>query len=296
MKRLKRYGAILLLLVVGGYFIFQGSTELLNNWRPSREGQALVDVPNCLFMLLAGLGMFSSGVFLIWFFRFARKAVDILCIAEHEYATVDARQFKHLDLEFYEQSQLLLETHGYRFLADQENLTARRIGGGRSPIRMMVSGDGVTAAAMFHIRPSWFWRCWGVQDSRVLDLESQFSNGEWIVTSNAQSAGALEQPPEVDAVHLSKDTCFETLIESHGKRVASYLNKHPGVEPVRMETLEDVHRMTAELTRVRAEHRRQTGLTNIELERISRSGPSEAMDIVHEGIAAGREKHKSKAA
>jgi hypothetical protein len=296
MKRLKRYGAILMLLVVGGYFIFQGSTELLNNWRPSREGQALMDVPNCLFRLLAGFGMFSSGVFLIWFFRFTRKKVDELCVAEHEYATVDATQFKHLDVAFYEQSRLLLETHGYRFLGDRENLTYRRNTGLRTPYRVMVSGDGVTAAGIYHLRQRWYWRCLGVKDSKVLDLESKFSNGEWVITCNAQEAGALDQPPGVDAIHLSRDTCFETLIESHSKRVASFLNRHPGVEPTRMETLEDVHRMQAELLKAKAEHRRRTGLTKPELQRISGKGPSQEMDILHDGISAGHEKEKGKAA
>ena len=246
--------------------------------------------------LLGGIGIFLAGVHLIWFFHFAAKKVGELCVAEHEFATVDARQFKQLDLAFYQQSQLLLETHGYRFLADREDLTFRRSSGLRIPLRVMVSGDGVTAAGIYHVRQRWYWRCLGLKDLKGLDLESKFSNGEWIITSNAQAAGALDQPLGVDAIHLSTDTCFETLLESHGKRVESFLKRHPGVGPLRMETLDDVHRMQAELLKVKAEHRRQTGLTKIELQRISETGPSEELDILHEGIAAGHDKKTGKAA
>jgi hypothetical protein len=246
--------------------------------------------------LLGGLGIFLAGVHVLWFFRYAGRKVAELCVEEHEFATVDARQFKHLDFAFYEQSQRLLETHGYRFLADREDLTFRRNNGLRIPLRVMVSREGVTAAGIYHLRQRWYWRFLGLKDAKVLDLESKFSNGVWVITTNAQAAGALDQPPGVDAIHLSVDTCFETLIESHGKRVASFLNRHPGVEPARMETLEDVHRMQAELLKAKAEHRRRTGLTKPELQRISGKGPSQEMDILHDGISAGHEKQKGKAA
>jgi len=363
MNTLKRYVAIVVCLLFGGFLIADGWKELRNSWRLSREGRSVqgkvVDnetfqwkrdttyylsaefktadgivhrkrlevssgvyykgldagtvtvhylpadpdicvagdrVPLRFLWLLAGLGIFAAGLYLIWFFHWARKKVGELCITEHEYATVDARKFKHLDLAFYEQSQLLLETHGYRFLADREDLTLRRNSGLRIPLRVMVSGDGVTAAGIYHLRHRWYFRCLGAKDSQVLDLASKFSNGQWLCTSNAEAAGALEQPPGLDAIHLSADTCFETLIESHSKRVASFVNRHRGVEPVRMETLEDVHRMLAEILKAKAEHRRQTGLTNQELQRISGKGPSAEMDIIHEGISGGREKKRDKAA
>ncbi len=326
MNRLKRYAAVTILLVVGSYLIGDGSRELRNSWRLSHEGRTTtgkvfdnstfrserntayylsvefqvgkgltlrekIEVSSGVYLkaigsgtvtvhylpsdpdicvagdtvsirfgtLLAGLGIFLAGVHLLWFFRYAGKKVAELCVEEHEFAMVDARQFKHLDFAYYEQSQRLLETHGYRFLADRE-------------------------------------RCLGVADAKVLDLESKFSNGVWVITSNAQAAGALDQPSGMDAIHLSVDTGFETLIESHGKRVASCLNRHPGVEPAGMETLEDVHRMQAELLKAKAEHRRRTGLTKPELQRISGKGPSQEMDILHDGISAGHENKKGKAA
>src|SRR6185503_2578033 len=217
MNTLKRYVAIVVCLLFGGFLIADGWKELRNSWRLSREGRSVqgkvVDnetfqwkrdttyylsaefktadgivhrkrlevssgvyykgldagtvtvhylpadpdicvagdrVPLRFLWLLAGLGIFAAGLYLIWFFHWARKKVGELCITEHEYATVDARKFKHLDLAFYEQSQLLLETHGYRFLADREDLTLRRNSGLRIPLRVMVSGDGVTAAGIYH--------------------------------------------------------------------------------------------------------------------------------------------------
>jgi hypothetical protein len=289
MKRLKRYFIVSVLLIVGGLVSADGWTELRDSWSVGTE-------PLRYWGLLQGLALFSSGLYLLWFFRYARKKVGELCVVECEYETVDARDYRQLDFAHYEEGRLALESNDYRFLADYEDLVFRRNSGLRIPIRVLVSRDGGVSAGIYHLRQRWYFRVLGVKDSKVIDLETKFSNGEWLATSNAQAAGALDQPPGVDAIHLADGTCFETMIESHHKRVALYLRKHPGVVPVRVATLEDVHQIQAELKKIKAEYRRAHGLTKAELQRIAGVGPTEEMDIVHEGIAAGQKPDQRKSA
>jgi hypothetical protein len=290
MKRLKRNAVVAILLVVGGLMSADGWTELRTSWSAGDSE------PLRFWGLLQGLGLFFSGVYLLWFFRFARKKVGELCVVDYEYEIVDARDFKQLDFAYYEDGRRVLEHHGYRFLADYEQLVFRRNSGLRIAIRVLISQDGSTSAGIWHLRQRWYLRALGVKDAKAIDLETKLSNGEWLVTSNAQAAGALDQPPGIDAIHLPNGTCFEMMIESHHKRIALYVQKHPGVEPVRVATLEDVHRLQAELQRIKAEYRRANGLTKQELQRIAGVDPSEGLDIVHEGIAAGHKPDQRKSA
>jgi hypothetical protein len=48
-----------------------------------------------------------------------------LMVNKFEYQKVEAREFPHLDLSFYDNVQKELENRGYTFLADLENLTLR---------------------------------------------------------------------------------------------------------------------------------------------------------------------------
>jgi hypothetical protein len=68
----------------------------------------------------------------------------------------------------------------------------------------------------------------------------------------------------LSGVYLDNDTCLETVIESHGKRVTVYEHKHIDAVPVVARTLEDVVRLSAELQRRKASHRQATGLTQQE--------------------------------
>ena len=240
---------------------------------------------------LFGLSCMVGGLYLIWFFRFAQVQVRNLCVPVHEFTTVDAHQYK-VDHTYYEQGRTFLSSRGFRFLADCEDLTFRQQNGLRIPIRTMVSEDGATSAGLYHFRPRWIWRLLGAREFKVLDLETQFTDGRWLVTTNAALAGALLSPPAVNSLHLPAQTPFATIVDTHIRNLVTFLTVNPGVQPVRLTTLDDVHRAQADLQRIKAEHREVTGLTKEELERIGGATPSVATAILHDGIQAGHESNK----
>ncbi len=245
--------------------------------------------------LAAGLFMLASGLHLLWFFRNARRRVASLCVEEHQMATVNAIDYRHLDYAFYENGRRTLENHGYRFLADREDLTFRRDNGLRIAIRSLLSHDGATLAGLYHLRQRWLYRLLGAPDCRILDLETRFANGDWLITSNATAAGALSQPPGVNSVFLPVKTPLETIIEAHQQRLAAYQQAHPDTALNRAATLEDADRLAADLQRRKALHRQATGLTREELQKISGQPPSLELSIVHDGIAAGVDADRKKA-
>lgn len=234
------------------------------------------EVEREFFTLALGLGIVVAGGVLAFTRSPTHSAAQAtadqiarLCLAEYEYRPADPRRFRAVDHRFYEEGRRLLEWHGYVPLGDQENVTLNRQSNGAPTfLRLHVSREGTTMSALYHFRPNWIWRLLGAREARVLDLETQFTDGRWLVTCNAEAAGQLESPPGIDAAHLPDRTPLEAVVQAHETRLADFLRRHPGASPVVVRSLEDVQRAQATLQRLKAEHRRRIGLTKEELRRL----------------------------
>jgi hypothetical protein len=202
---------------------------------------------------------------------------------------VDAAKFKYLDLAFYDNGRRHLEALGYRYLDDQENVTLRRRSGISTFIRILLSRDQTTMADFYHFIPRFALRILGAKSSKVLDLETWFSDGCFVCTSNAEMAGKLESPPAIDALRLPAGTAWDMLLEAHQRRVNKYLATHPGVTPVKLTGLADVRRAQDEQQRIKAEFRRRIGLSRTELERFAGAQGRE-VDRLHDALTERRER------
>lgn len=211
------------------------------------------------------------------------KSLGPLKQTRHEYAAVDANDFKHLDLAFYDNGWRYLEQLGYTYLGDQENLTARSSLAARTFLRIMTSQDGTIMAAMYHFKPKMVLRAMSIKESKILDLETWFNNGCFVTTSNAENAGKLTSPPSIDAQFLPSETPMETIVQFHNQRVQSYLASNAGVQAYGIRTLEDVMNAQAEMQRIKAEFRQGTGLSKEELERIAGESSPE-IDKLHASL------------
>jgi hypothetical protein len=79
------------------------------------------------------------------------KRIDLLTMTKHEYEAVDARKFTHLDLDYYDTQQRCLESLGFRYLQDSENVTLRNSPSNPNVfMRVMVRADGLTSAEFWH--------------------------------------------------------------------------------------------------------------------------------------------------
>ena len=213
-----------------------------------------------------------------------------MTLTKHEYATVDGKTFKHLDQSFYQQGQSVLEARNFRFLGDVENVTLQKTNKGpRTFLRLFVHAGTNTMAALYHFRPPWAVRVLGAKDAKVIDLETWFADGTFVCTGNAEMAGKLQSPPEIDTVQMVASTSWAQVIEAHEKRINRHLERHPGVMPVAVNNLADVLRAQEEMQRIKGQHRQATGLTKDELENIMGS-KSEALDKVHATYAERRDK------
>ena len=156
-------------------------------------------------------------------------------------------------------------------------------------LRVLVSRDGVSMACLYHFTPRGLMRFLGVKEFKVVDFETQFSDGTFACTTNAEMAGKLDFPAVIDAFYLPSVTPIETVLQAHEQRVAGYLAKCPGVQPVRVGTVEEVRRAQDEMQRLKARHWQDAGLSEQELQRLG-------IVSLRAGIQRQHEQHNRKAA
>jgi len=198
------------------------------------------------------------------------ERVGALCESQFEYAPVNAREFGHLDLSWYDASQRWLEERGFGWLGDEENLTFRRTSkGNRTLLRTMLGRDGTWITYLYHFKPAGLAPALAANGFKILELQTQFANGTFICTSNAEEAGKLDSPPAVDARRLPANSSLDAIVEAHALRVSAALAANPGGAALRMGSLEDIHRAQNVLQGIKAAFRRDVGITKQELERLA---------------------------
>ena len=217
-------------------------------------------------------------------------ASELLYVEEYEYQIADAKEFTHLDLKFYDETLELLEKKRFRHLADEENVTVNsaKSAGMRTFIRVALSHHGVIVAGIFHWRSKQFWLRWlsmlsTRKHGKVLEFQTEFSNGVFMTTSTAQSSGNLEQPPQVISEFYAYDTPHEQVLERHTQRLVEYLKTNPVVKPLAFRNIEDVTRSDQRLTKIRAQFRKKRGgLTKGELHRLSNGNADDVESVSKE--------------
>jgi hypothetical protein len=234
-------------------------------------------------LALAGWGRLSTR-------KTAEKVaahVGALCVTRFDYAPVNAREFGHLDLGWYDASQRWLEEKGFAWLGDEENLTFRRTSkGNRTLLRTMLGRDGTCLAYLYHFKPAVGGRLVGPSGARIMELQTQFGGGTFICTSNAEAAGKLDSPPGVDALRMSASTSLEAILSAHVQRVNTALANNPGLSATRLGGLEDVHHSQNVLQQIKAAYRRNTGITKEELARLApQRVDAEQIEALHADVA-----------
>jgi len=249
--------------------------------------------------LLWGIGcLLGAGYLLVFFAQPAdekeaaeriNESFKTLELSQYEYASANAKNFTHLDLAYYDRTQHQLEALGYRFLADEENVTLRQRTGVRVFNRLLLSSDQTTMTELYHFIPKFTLRMLGAKPVKVLGFETWFSDGCFVVTNNAELSGKLDSPPAIDALRLPAGTGCDLLLPAHQRRVARHLAGHPGVTPVKIAGLAGYRKAQDEQQRIKSEFRKRVGLTKAELERFA-EGKDVAVDRLHDAITEQRQR------
>jgi hypothetical protein len=217
-------------------------------------------------------------------------SIEAIYVPTHQYARVQASQFRHLDLAFYDKALADLQALGYRHVADVEDLTisnAPRNLMKRIMIRTLLSRDGTVMAGAYHPKLKLLWaillRLLGMRQKPVIDLETEFDDGAFVCTSNASFAAAIQSPPLVLVEYLPSGTQASVLLDCHEQSVQAYIET-TGSAPRTVSTHEELIQAQDRMHAIKAAYRNEVGgVTREELERASPLWPETAR-IIHEKV------------
>ncbi len=154
-----------------------------------------------------------------------------------EYQWLDADDFPNLDHEFYDETQAALESLGFRWLGDRENLTlTKAFPKLRTFVRMLVSAEGTISSFLYHIQamtPK------GTHDIRAIELGSELSDGTFLMTSNTLQSGPAKTQPGIDSQRHPATTPPAELLRTHRERLRAALEARPGLTVTRILSRDD---------------------------------------------------------
>lgn len=205
----------------------------------------------------------------------------------HEYVSVREDDFSYLDLNFYRKSSEFLESKGFKFLDDFENITISSAHGGPfkpAMIRCMASSDGNIMAGIYHARFKSLWSrihsfLIGFYEAKVIDLETEFTDGSFVCTSNAMSASAAELPKEINSEYLPAKTPIAIIYECHKIRIEER-QESTGLYPLALKSLKQVRDSQDRMNIIKAAFRNDIGIISLDkLKRLSRGNCRLAEEI-----------------
>jgi hypothetical protein len=205
-------------------------------------------------------------------------------IPKHEYCPVEPRSFPHLDLTYYESLRAHLVNQGCIYLGDYQNITLLRITIHLPTfIRVLVTPDNATSIGVYHIKPKLWPRLLllllRIKVGRIIDFETELSNGGYIVTSNAAQASKLNPPPGFHMKYFPAETDPQLVFNAHRERLAGSLLANPQIAFTKMETAGQVFDMQRRMQAAKAAFRKSIGyVTADELQRMG-ADPATARSI-----------------
>lgn len=220
--------------------------------------------------------------------------IESVYVPKHDYVTVHETAFSHLDLGFYRGTQTKLEQDGFLFLEDCEDRTVANAPGNvfmPVMIRTMGSADGSISAGIYHARVRAIWLrilllVLGKSPGRIVDFETEFSDGSFVCTSNAQGAAAITMPSLIQVEYLPRSTDVARLLERHRQRI-SEKEIVTGTAPRVSRSIAEVRAAQDRMNAIKAAYRGEIGgVTKEELERLTPLGGRALVHEVHQEIQA----------
>jgi hypothetical protein len=187
----------------------------------------------------------------------------------HEYRAANDEDFATLDRDAYERVTAELSSLGFRHLGDVVDQTIEEISDVTTVIRVLGSTDGTTVASLFHFTMPGGDR----KGSLMIDLQSEFTDGMFLVTSNLKGLDQTTAATGIDRRQHPLETPMADLVRSHeSEKQKSLAAKAGAATCVVIHTLADALDSEKRRQAVKNAFRKQIGYVDPEeVRRIARS-------------------------
>jgi len=186
-------------------------------------------------------------------------------VERHDYRDARESDFKAADRNWYDASTGELAALGYRLLGDIVDDTIAKVAGLVIVIRRFVSADGLNMAAIYQfVRP-------GMSvDLRVCDVESEFSDGSFLTSSNSEAAKNVTMPPQIRSTKYPAKTTISELVALHDVAKRKLHKEQPNLRGLEIRTKEEYQDAQHRQDVIKAAFRRGIGyLDPAEVRRIA---------------------------
>lgn len=187
--------------------------------------------------------------------------------AEPDYQPADASEFSDDQRRFADAAAADLQAQGFHVLGDFNPVHLQETLSRPTLVRLYRDAQGTIMGASFKLmpkRPGWLpyllMRMTGQwKQPAVVDLETGFDDGRFLVTNNAGDTSPFRFGPVVHTESLPLKSDVLTVIARHEQRVADYRAAHPTVTPLVVHDLDAVIRLQRLLTMTKNAYRRSIG-------------------------------------
>ena len=183
----------------------------------------------------------------------------------HEFRTVSPSEIRGLDVGFYDRTQAFFQSQQFTLLGDIEDITAtREFPKMRTFIRVMSGDGGVTQLAVYHLKMRGLYRLLQTfkvmpKNLKMIDLETEMSDGSFIVTANSQGSDTTGAVPRVARFQHPLETPAFDLLTLHRDQVEQAMRRDPTLQPVHVNTLEELIASQHRLQAIKNEHKASIG-------------------------------------
>jgi hypothetical protein len=211
--------------------------------------------------------------------------IEAVYVPAHQYQPASPEDFRHLDLKFYGSTLNELSKSGYSHLADVEDSTISSAPSvmKRIMIRSMLSADGTIMASAYDPKLKFIWwlLLWVLRKvpRPVVDFETEYADGAFLVTSNAAIAAMISSPPMVLSEYLPASTPISAVMSAHAQRMSAYTSVTGATAKV-ISTHAELVRSQNRMNALKAAYRKELGgISAEELETLFSGRPDIAAKV-----------------
>lgn len=212
-------------------------------------------------------------------------------VPTHNYVEVSSDEFRHLNLRFYERTLSDLAKMGFRHLTDFEDTTLTNVPGTIFPrimIRSMLSPDGTIMAAAYDLKVKMLWRVvltlLRQKLKPVIDFETEYSDGTFVVTSNGEAASSMKTPPMIIAEYLPAGTPVKEVFARHLRCLEAVEAVNPSATRRSFANREEIVLAQNRMNAIKAAYRQELGGISVEELRAAFGRQSDVSSRIREKI------------
>lgn len=212
---------------------------------------------------------------------------------EPEFTVANASDYPKVQQKFCNAAALTLSEKGFVSHGDFDPRHLQHMLGSPTMMRIFSSRDGRACAAAYHFKPLWpgfipwllmvVTRQW--KKPRVVDIETELSDGSFLVTHNAGNLSPLAYGDKVQVEALPLKSGIQKVIARHWQRLEEHLENNPQLSIREVHNMEEINALQNRLRETKNAYRRSINyVTETELRGMLGKAYDQFSDKIYERL------------